>query len=233
MILAYDSGPPTAVFAGSWLCSKSPVDGSPIALGEPVGDCGDSEAVSRLSSIATAVHLLKADGARVYFAGSGDEALAAFAGGADGLLSDLRHRVGVPDVPDESAFVLVQATSLEEYRRAVRRAGEVYGRGVEVLPAGDFHNLRALAPYAPAVVLTSVGPIVRFAPAAALPEIGRCAHCGVDFLMYGSRISRCPYCGRRLMRLITDRRPSLRPEVLRSVHRRLASISRPLRLIIV
>lgn len=230
--MAYDAGPSTAIFAGSWLCSKSPVDGSPIALGEPVGDCGDPEAVSRLSSIATAVHLLKAAGAKVFFAGAGDEALAAFAGGADGLLGDLKHRVGVPDAPDESAFVLIQATSLEEYRRTVRRAGEIYKRGVEVVPAGDFESLMALAPYAPAVALTSVGPIVRFSPAAELPEVGRCAHCGIDFLMYGARISRCPYCGRRLMRLITDKRPPLRPEVLRSVHRRLASIPKPLRLII-
>ncbi|MBP1449464.1 MAG: hypothetical protein JZD41_05585 [Thermoproteus sp.] len=232
MILAYGEGPRVAVFAGSWHCSKSPVDGALIALGEPVGDCADPAAVSRLSSIATAVHLLKSLGIKVFFAGSGEDALAAFAGGADGLLSDLKYREGAPDSPDDSAFILIKAKTPEEVRRAVRLAGEIYKRRVEVLVAGGFEELKALGPYASAVVLESAPPLVKLESASHLPEIGRCGHCGVDFLMYGARITRCAYCGRRLLKVLTEKRPPQRPEVLRSAHKRLSAYE-PLRIVVV
>ncbi len=233
MIVAYARGPPVAVFAGSWLCSRSPVDGTPIALGEPVGDCSLPERLARLTSIATAVFLLKEKGMRVFYGGDDqEELLAAYAGGADGALKEVKYRLGVPESPDDSAFVVVEASGEEEVRRALRRAGEVYRRRVDVLLIADLDKALRLGPLASGVVLKEPPNLVAFEEASELPEIGRCTHCGVDFLMYGSKISRCIYCGRSLRGVLTQRKPTLRPEILRAIHRKLASGALPKRLVV-
>jgi len=234
VIVAYAKGPPLAVFAGSWLCSRSPVDGSPIALGEPVGDCEDVGRLERLSSIATSVYILKSRGLKVFYGGTGDEErLAAYAGGADAALDEVKHRFGIPEAPDDSAFVVVEAEDAGSLRRALRLAGEVYRRRIDVLLAADLEKALELGRYASGVVLKDVAKVVSFERASALPEIGRCTHCGIDFLMYGSRIARCIYCGRALRGVLTQRRPALRPEILRAVHRRLTSGALPERLVVV
>ncbi|CCC81562.1 hypothetical protein [Thermoproteus tenax] len=223
MILAYARGPPIAIFAGSWLCTKSPVDGTPVALGEPIGDCENADRLAQLSSLATAVYMIKSRGVKVYYGGSSpEEELAAYAGGADGTLSEIKHRFGVPDQADDAALLVVEADSLEELRRYVRRAGEVYRRRVEVALLARFEAAVELGQYISSFVITKAPDIVSFEPATSLPEIGRCIHCGVDFLMYGAKTKRCIYCGRALRGVITQRKPTLRPEILRAIHRKLA-----------
>ncbi|MGC8972943.1 MAG: hypothetical protein ACP5KY_01920 [Thermoproteus sp.] len=234
MIVAYAEGPPVAIFAGSWLCSRSPVDGSPIALGEPVGDCEDVERLERLSSIATSVYLLKSRGLKVFYGGADEEGrLAAYAGGADAALDEVKHRFGIPEVPDDSAFVVVEAEDAGSLRRALRVAGEVYRRRIDVLLVADLKKALELGRYASGVVLRDVAKVVSFESSSILPDIGRCAHCGVDFLMYGSRIARCIYCGRALRNVLTQRKPPLRPEILRAIHRKLTSGALPERLVVV
>lgn len=234
MIVAYARGPPVAVFAGSWLCSRSPVDGTPIALGEPVGDCSSPEKLARLTSIATAVFLLKNKGIKVFYGGRDpEEKLAAYAGGADGVLDEVKYRLGVPEAPDDASFVVVEADEEHEVRRALRRAGEVYRRQIEVLLLADLDKALRLGLYASGVVLRGPPDLAAFEAASALPEIGRCTHCGVDFLMYGARISRCIYCGRALRKVLTQHKPTLKPEILRAIHRKLASNALPNKLVVV
>ncbi|MEL9991906.1 MAG: hypothetical protein QXP98_05000 [Thermoproteus sp.] len=234
MIVAYGRGPPVAVFAGSWLCSRSPVDGSPIALGEPIGDCEGLDKLARLTSIATAVFILKSKGLKVFYNSRNDEErLAAYAGGADGVLGEIKHRSGLPEAPDDAAFVVVEADSAQEVRRAIRQAGEIYRRRIDVLLKADFQKALELGQYASGVVLDGVPDLTSFEPTSVLPEIGRCVHCGVDFLMYGSKINRCLYCGRSLKGVTTQRRPALRPEVVRAIHKKLISGALPIKVVIV
>ncbi|MEZ0248594.1 MAG: hypothetical protein ABWJ97_04925, partial [Thermoproteus sp.] len=234
VIVAYGRGPPVAIFAGSWLCSRSPIDGSPIALGEPIGDCEELDKLARLTSIATAVFILKSRGLRVFYDSKDDEErTAAYAGGADGVLGEIKYRSGLPATPDDAAFVVVEAYGAQEVRRAVRLAGEIYRRKIEVLLKADFQKALDLGQYASGVVLVGPPDLASFEPASALPEIGRCVHCGVDFLMYGSKISRCLYCGRSLKGVTTQRRPALRPEVVRAIHKKFIAGALPTKIVIV
>jgi len=213
MKLAYVKGPLVAVFAGSWLCEKSPVDGVPILLGEPIGECAGEAA--RLISIATTVRAVKRLGARVYVSEAlgADGVDAAFAGGADGVLEEL----GASKDAAGGAQAVVEASDVAELLNKVRRLGEEARRGFEVLVAAPFEKAVEFAPFVDGVVLTGGWVEVGLEEVGHVPEVGRCTACGVDYLMYGGAIRRCVYCGRRLVKVITSTRlPRSRP-VFRAV----------------
>ncbi|ACB40131.1 hypothetical protein [Pyrobaculum neutrophilum] len=222
MPLAYVGGPPVAVFAGSWLCSKSPIDGTPIALGEPFGDCDPS--VARLMSIATSVRLAKQAGARVFVSRElGEDGVdAAFAGGADGVLEELDYEVG--RYREGAKFVLFEGRDVAEVVNAVRRTAEEARRPFDVLVAVDLGQVGVFAPYVDGVVLRGGWVEVEVGATEVLPEVGRCVHCGVDYLMYSGALRRCLYCGRRLARVVTSVRPPRSRAVFRSIYRKYASL---------
>ncbi|ABO07747.1 hypothetical protein [Pyrobaculum calidifontis] len=214
MKLAYVKGPLVAVFAGSWLCEKSPVDGVPILLGEPIGECAGD--VARLISIATTVRAVKRLGARVYVSEAlgADGVDAAFAGGADGVVEELGAS---KDAAGGTQAVVVEAGDVAELLNKARRLGEEVRRGFEVLVAAPFDKAVELAPFVDGVVLTGGWVEVGLEEVGHVPEVGRCTACGVDYLMYGETIRRCVYCGRRLVKVITSTRPPRSRPVFRAV----------------
>lgn len=217
MFLAYVKGPPVAVFAGSWLCAKSPIDGTPVALGEPIGDCEGQ--VARLISIATTVRMVKQTGARVFVSRSlGEDGVdAAFAGGADGVLEEVS--VG-------GSYMLIKASDLASLVNKAREIAEVYKRPFNILLEADLDKALELGPYVDAVYLAGGWIEVEVGEVKELPEIGRCAKCGVDYLMYGGEVKRCLYCGRRLARVITGTRPPRSKAVFHAVYKKYFNIQR-------
>lgn len=224
MYLAYVRGPPVAVFAGSWLCSKSPVDGTPIALGEPFGDC--DPAVARLMSIATTVRMAKAHGARVFVSRElgEDEVDAAFAGGADGVLEELKFSRG--GCVEGVRFVLLEPRGLEELVNSIREIAESARGSFDVLVATEFERVGVFAPYVDGVVVVGGWVTVEVKEVKTLPEVGRCLHCGVDYLMYSGGIRRCIYCGRRLSKVVASVKPPRSRAVFRSVYRKYTNLSK-------
>ncbi|MEZ0320011.1 MAG: hypothetical protein ABWK05_08495 [Pyrobaculum sp.] len=222
MNLAYIKGPPVAIFAGSWMCEKSPVDGTPVALGEPFGDC--SPEVARLMSIATTVWHVKRTGVKVYVSRDlGEDGVdAAYAGGADGVVEELKASKGRYE--EGAEHVVLQPQGLEELLNAVRHIAEAARRPFGVLVVANPRDVAVYAPYVDGVVLTGGWTEVVVAPTEVLPEVGRCLHCGVDFLMYGGEVRRCLYCGRKLMRVITHVKPPRSRAVFRSVFKKYQSI---------
>ncbi|MEM0462866.1 MAG: hypothetical protein QXS00_02445 [Pyrobaculum sp.] len=223
MRLAYVKGPPVAVFAGSWRCSTSPVDGVPIALGEPFGDCDPG--VAKLISIATTVRYVKLMGAKVYVSNSlGEEGVdAAFAGGADGVLEELSHAWG--EYKEGAKFVVFSTSDVAELVNAVRGVAERAGRPFDVLVATSFDKAHVFVPYADGIVVTGGWVGIELAEVSRLPEIGRCINCGVDYLMYSGSLRRCIYCGRRLIRVISSTRPPRSRAVFRSVFNKYKGLS--------
>jgi coenzyme F420-reducing hydrogenase delta subunit/DNA-directed RNA polymerase subunit RPC12/RpoP len=223
-MLAYVRGPPVAVFAGSWLCSKSPVDGTPIALGEPFGDC--EVGVARLMSIATSVRIAKQLGVRVFVSEElGEDAVdAAFAGGANGVLEELRYSEG--DYREGAASVLLRPRDLAELVNTVRVIAETHRKPFDVLIAASLDRVHEFAPYVDGVVIVDGWVPVSVGEAGEIPEIRRCAHCGVDYLIYSNPVRRCIYCGRRLSGVIASTRPPRSRAVFRSVFKRYAGVTR-------
>jgi len=224
MYLAYIRGPPVAIFAGSWMCAKSPVDGTPVALGEPFGDC--DPAVARLMSIATTVRLAKSMGVKVFVSRElGEDGVdAAFAGGADGVVEELSFSRG--EYREGVKFILFEPRDVVELVNAVRSIGESARRPFDVLVATSFQQVEVFAPYVDGVVLTGGWAPVEVDEVGALPEVGRCLHCGIDYLMYCGGIRRCVYCGRRLSKVVTSVKPPRSRAVFRSVYRKYSNISR-------
>lgn len=224
MNLAYIKGPPVAVFAGSWLCSKSPLDGTPIALGEPLGDC--DPAIARLMSIATSVRLVKQTGVKVFISRElGEDGVdAAYAGGADGVLEELAVSVG--NYSEGAKYVLLETPSIEELVNTVRQIAEVVKKPFDVLAVSTPESAPRFAPYVDGIFLKSGWVEVEVGPAGTLPEVGRCIHCGVDYLMYRETIRRCVHCGRRLARVITEVRPPRSRAVIRAVYMRYRNLAR-------
>ncbi|MFN3804196.1 MAG: hypothetical protein ACK4SY_03985 [Pyrobaculum sp.] len=224
MNLAYVGGPPVAIFAGSWRCVKSPIDGTPVAVGEPVGNC-DAD-IARLMSIATTVRLVKRLGVKVFVSTElGEEGVdAAYAGGADGLFEELAVSHG--GYREGARYVLFDVSTVEELANAVRKVAESAGRPFDILAAADFEKAPLLAPHVDGLFLKGGWVHIEVAETRLLPEIGRCLHCGVDYLMYGSQIRRCIYCGRKLARVITETRPPRSRAVFRSVYRKYLGVER-------
>lgn len=223
MYLAYIKGPPVAVFAGSWLCSKSPVDGALVALGEAFGDCEMS--VARLMSIATSVRTLKLRGTKVFISQSlGEDGVdAAYAGGADGVLEELNCSYG--DFREGARCVVLKASDLAELANSVRKLAERHRRPFDVFVEGPLDAVLALAPYVDGVAPTGGWVEVEVGEAAYLPEVGRCLHCGVDYLMYSGELKRCIYCNRKLVKVVTSTRPPRSRAVFRSVYKKYLGVS--------
>lgn len=188
------------------------MDGVPVALGEPLGDCSDPAALAKLMSIATAVRLAKGVAQRVYISrGLGEaEILAAFAGGADGILEDL----------SSDRVAVVEAADAAELGRALRRLGESALRPLTVLLAADLKRAVSLGSLVDGVALRGPWPEIRLEEVEKLPEIGRCLHCGVDYLMYTTRLTRCPHCGAKLSNVVTEAKPKYDKNILRSIYRK-------------
>ncbi len=224
MYLAYVRGPPVAVFAGSWLCSKSPVDGTPIALGEPFGDCDPG--VARLMSVATTVRMAKALGVKVFVSRElGEDGVdAAFAGGADGVLEELQFSRG--EYKEGTRFVLLEPRSVEELVNAVRNIAEVVRKPFDVLVATVLERAGEYAPYVDGLVMVGGCVPIEVKEVGDLPEVGRCLHCGIDYLMYSGGIRRCIYCGRRLSRVVTSVKPPRSKAVFRSVYKKYTNLTR-------
>jgi hypothetical protein len=224
MYLAYVRGPPVAVFAGSWLCSKSPVDGTPIALGEPFGDC--EPAAARLVSVATTVRMAKALGVKVFVSRElGEDGVdAAFAGGADGVLEELQFSRG--GYGEGARFVLLEPRNVEELVNTVRNVAEAVHKPFDVLVATTLEGAGNFAPYVDGLVLVGGWVPVEVEEVGELPEVGRCLHCGIDYLIYGGGIRRCVYCGRRLSRVVTSVKPPRSRAVFRSVYKKYANLTR-------
>ncbi|MFN7106092.1 MAG: hypothetical protein ACK4M3_05865 [Pyrobaculum sp.] len=224
MNLAYVRGPPVATFAGSWRCVKSPIDGTPVALGEPLGDC-DAD-IARLMSIATTVRLVKTLGVKVFVSAElGGEGIdAAYAGGADGVFEELATSHG--DYREGARYVLFEVSTVGELANTARKVAESAGRPFDILAATDFEKAPLFAPHVDALFLKGGWIHIEVAETRLLPEIGRCIHCGVDYLMYGSQIRRCIYCGRKLTRVITETRPPRSRAVFRSVYRKYLGINK-------
>ncbi|MGB9703873.1 MAG: hypothetical protein ACPL3C_00365 [Pyrobaculum sp.] len=223
MKLAYVRGPPMAVFAGSWMCSTSPIDGVPVALGEPFGDCDPG--VARLMSIATTVRFAKLTGARVYVSMElGEDGVdAAYAGGADGVLEELSF--SRDEYREGARFVVLEGRSVEDVVNKVRELAERYKKPFDVLVATEYEYVRIFAPFVDGVVLTGGWVEVGVAPIGHLPEVGRCIHCGVDYLMYSGSAKRCIYCGRRLTRVLSAARPPRSRAVFRSIYRKYIAVT--------
>ncbi|AAL64185.1 hypothetical protein [Pyrobaculum aerophilum] len=224
MKLAYARGPPIAVFAGSWKCTVSPIDGTPIALGEPFGDCEPD--IDRLISIATTVRIIKQMGVKVFISRElgEDEVDAAYAGGADGVLEELSF--SRDEYRDGVQFVLFQPADPVELVNRVREIAQRHKKPFDVLVATSFENAKVFAPYVDGVVLTGGWVGVELTRIDHLPEVGRCVHCGMDFLMYGNSLKRCVYCGRRLIKVITSTRPPRSKAVFRSVFKQYVNVNR-------
>lgn len=205
------------------MCEKSPVDGTPVALGEPFGDCPPD--VARLMSIATTVWHVKRAGVKVYVSRDlGEDGVdAAYAGGADGVVEELKASKGRYE--EGADYVVLQPSGLEDLVNAVRQIAEAARRPFGVLVVADFRDAATYAPYVDGVVLTGGWAEVAVAPTELLPEVGRCLHCGVDFLMYGGEVRRCVYCGRRLTKVITQVKPPRSRAVFRSVFKKYQNIS--------
>ncbi|ABL89036.1 conserved hypothetical protein [Pyrobaculum islandicum DSM 4184] len=224
MLLAYVRGPPVAVFAGSWLCSKSPIDGTPVALGEPFGDC--DPVVARLMSIATSVRIVKQTGTKVFISRElGEDGVdAAFAGGADGVLEELDYAVG--DYRNGVKFVLLEPRDVSDLLNAVRTIAEKARKSFDVLVATDLDKVGVFAPYVDGVVLKGGWVTIEVGEVGYVPEIGRCLYCGVDYLMYSGVLRRCIYCGRKLTKVITSAKPPRSRAVFRSIYRKYVSLNK-------
>jgi len=213
MFIAYVSGPPVAIFAGSRNCTKSFVDGVAIALGEPIGDCENIEEIKTLMSIATTVHELKKRGIRVYVSRSQlgpDGVMAAYAGGADGVVEELAT----------DKIAIIDARSLGELMNKYRELGELRGETLDVFVRGDLETLIKLGAYADGAIPTAGFLEIGVGPCEKLPEIGRCTNCNIDFLMYNKIINKCIYCGRRLKRLYTDRSLPQNPIIFKKIYKK-------------
>ncbi|MCU7787069.1 hypothetical protein ODS41_03885 [Pyrobaculum sp. 3827-6] len=223
MKLAYARGPPVAVFAGSWRCTSSPIDGVPIALGEPFGDCGVE--VARLISIATTVRLARQMGIKVYVSAElGEEGLdAAFAGGADGVLEELSFSRN--EYVEGVKFVVLDGRDVADIVNTVRSLGERFRKPFDVLVATSYEFVPRFASLVDGVVITGGWVDVEVAPVEFIPEVGRCVHCGVDYLMYSGSLKRCIYCGRRLLRVVTATKTPRSRAVYRSVYKKFANIT--------
>lgn len=223
MYLAYVKGPPVAVFAGSWLCVKSPLDGTPMALGEPLGDC--DPAIARFMSIATSVKLVKQTGVKVFVSKElGEDGVnAAYAGGADGVLEELAVSIG--NYGEGTRYVLLETSSVEELVNTIRKIAEVVKKPFDVLAASTLEIAPRFAPYVDGIFLKGGWVEIEVEVVRELPEVSRCVHCGVDYLMYGEVAKRCMYCGRRLTRVITEVKPPRSRAVFRAVYKRYRDLS--------
>ncbi|MEM5827262.1 MAG: hypothetical protein QXT46_04575 [Pyrobaculum sp.] len=223
MYLAYIKGPPVAIFAGSWLCVKSPIDGTPIALGEPFGDC--QSGVARLMSIATSVRMAKQTGVKVFVSAAlGEDGVdAAFAGGADGVLEELKYSVG--EYREGARYVVFEPHDLIDLANSIRRAAESGRKPFDIIAVGSLDVVLKLAPYVDGVVIKEGWVEVEVGEVGVLPEIGRCIHCGVDYLMYGGEVKRCIYCNRKLTRVLTNAKPPRSRPVFRSVYKKYVGVT--------
>jgi len=218
------AGPLSPCSPGRGSARNPPSTGLPLRLASPFGDC--DPAVARLMSVATTVRMAKALGVKVFISRElGEDGVdAAFAGGADGVLEELQFSRG--GYGEGARFVLLEPRNVEELVNTVRNVAETVHKPFDVLVATTLEDAGDFAPYVDGLVLVGGWVPAEVEEVGELPEVGRCLHCGIDYLMYGGGIRRCVYCGRRLSRVVTSVKPPRSRAVFRSVYKKYANLTR-------